>query len=221
VVRGVKKKYNWNTMITKSKFNLGKLNRQYLFIDGSNLYAEQYDLFGPHEFINFPIFIRQIENKLEVKFNRIFFYTSYSPQAKKPTRQQKLYLKNEAFFYRSVKNTERVTFFTGYRSKTSGKEKEVDVKLAVDMVNFAHLNKYDTLYLFSGDADFMHALVIAKQLRKKVVILALQNRIPIRFTYNYQTYAMIIDKIKEKPKCFPKQKITFITIPKEKIILRV
>ncbi len=47
-------------------------------------------------------------------------------------------MKNEGLFYKSVRKMMNVKFFLGYRSKTSKKEKEVDVKLAVDVVNFAH-----------------------------------------------------------------------------------
>ena len=116
--------------------------KTHLFIDGTNLYAPQYKHFGPKKYLYFPIFINEIEKKLKVKFDRINFYASYSPQPKNPTQKEKLYLKNEALFYRSVKQTKNTVFFTGYRSKTSGKEKEVDVKLAVDIVDFAHRNKY-------------------------------------------------------------------------------
>ena len=75
----------------------------YLFIDGTNLYAGQYQLFGPRKYLDFPVFIKEIESKLGTTFNKIYFYASYTPQPKKPTRKQKLYLKNEAFFYRGVK----------------------------------------------------------------------------------------------------------------------
>ncbi len=33
------------------------------------------------------------------------------------------------------------------------------------------------MYLFSGDADFMHALICATKLNKKIAILALENRV--------------------------------------------
>jgi len=161
--------------------------KNYLFIDGTNLYAGQYELFGPRKYLNFQKFIQTVEDKLKLKFNKIYFYASYSPQPKKPTAKEKLYLKNEALFYKSVKDTENLFFFKGYRSKTDKREKEVDVKLTVDIVHLTHLNSYDQLYFISEDADFAHALLIAKQLRKKVFILALENRIPLRFIYIFPT----------------------------------
>ncbi|MGB9681176.1 MAG: NYN domain-containing protein [Minisyncoccia bacterium] len=189
----------------------------YLFIDGTNLYAAQYELFGPKRYLNFGKFIDKIEEKIGVKFDKIYFYASYSPKPKRPTRKEKLYLKNEALFYRSVRKTPKVVFFKGYRSKTSGKEKEVDVKLAVDIVHFAHLRKYDLVYLLSGDADFMHALKIAEILKRKIFILAIENRIPNRLSFHYRTYVVVF-RGKFKGKIFPKQKIKFLFADRKELI---
>lgn len=192
--------------------------RVFLFIDGSNLYAGQFELFGHSRYLSFPNFIDQIERKLKVKFSQIYFYASYSPKPKKLTRKAKQYLKNEALFYRSVRATKRVVFFKGYRSKTSGKEKEVDVKLAVDIVDFAHRGQYDSIYFFSGDADFMHALKIAERLSKRIHILALENRIPYRFSFIYKTHAFLFFSTKLKEKVLPVQKIKVVRLNPKEII---
>lgn len=42
-------------------------NKTYLFIDGTNLYAGQYELFGPDKYLDFSKFIKQIENKEFIK----------------------------------------------------------------------------------------------------------------------------------------------------------
>lgn len=184
-----------------------KKRKIYLFVDGSNVYGGQYELFGPERYLSFNKFVKEIEIRLKVKFSKILFYTSFSPKGLKPTPRVKQFLKNEAFFYRGAKMTKKLTFFTGYRSKTSGKEKEVDVKLAVDIVNLAHLDKYDELCLFSGDADFMHALKVAKDRKKKISILALENRIPNRFAFHHPTFVFIFNKDFRKF-IHKKQKIT-------------
>ena len=189
----------------------------YLFVDGTNLYAAQYELFGPQKYLNFSKFIKEVEKKVKVKFNKIYFYASYSPKPEKPTKKQKLYLKNEALFYRNVRKTQNVIFSKGYRSKTSGKEKEVDVKLAVDIVNLAHLGKFGGLYLSSGDADFMHALTITESLGKRIFILALENRVPNRFSYFYSTSVIIFSK-KFRGRIFPKQKIRTLFVDKKKLL---
>ena len=149
----------------------------FLFIDGTNLYAAQYELFGHTNYLYFPSFIKKVEGKLDVTFAEIYFYASYSPRSKNPSDREKLYLKNEYLFYRSVKSIQKLTFFKGYRSPTSGKEKEVDVKLSVDIVDFAHLKKYQKMFLLTGDTDFMEALKIPSSIGLETAMLCMENKI--------------------------------------------
>ncbi|MBI2611629.1 NYN domain-containing protein [Candidatus Gottesmanbacteria bacterium] len=171
--------------------------KTFFFIDGSNLYSGQFDLFGPDKYLDFSLFIDLIETKLDIHFDKIYFYASYSPQPKRPTKKQKEYLKNEAFFYKSVKNTKNVAFFTGYRSKVSGKEKEVDVKLAVDVIDFAHRNYYQQIFLMSGDADFMEALFAVRRLNKKIIVLCLENKTMFK---SFAFFGVYIITFKHMPK---------------------
>lgn len=192
----------------------------FLFIDGSNLYSSQYELFGPDYYLDFSLFIKSLTNSLKESFARIYFYASYSPKSKSPTAKEKNYLKNEALFYQSVKKTKNVIFFKGYRSKASGKEKEVDVKLAVDMVDFAHRNKFDKVYLLSGDADFMQALHTVKSLRLPTAVISMKNKIMFKALLFYKTHVVRFDKkdvrlrkIKKKPE--------YITLEKMSVIKRI
>lgn len=91
--------------IGSKKTKIHKRKNCYLFIDGTNLYAGQYKLFGPDKYLDFSKFIKAIEANIAKKFDKIYFYASYSPKSKKPTAKEKEYLKNEAFFYRGVKRT--------------------------------------------------------------------------------------------------------------------
>lgn len=189
----------------------------FLFVDGSNLYAGQYELFGPNKYLSFPHFISQVEKKLKIKFAKIYFYASYSPKPKRLTKKAKQYLKNEALFYRSVRETKNALFFKGYRSKTSGKEKEVDVKLAVEVVDFAHRNKYDSIYLLSGDADFMEALFAARRLKKKIGIICLENKVMFKSLVFFDTYIIVL---KQTPRLKRLTKnIKFIKIPRKSLVL--
>lgn len=194
--------------------------RTYLFIDGTNLYAAQYELFGPERYLDFAKFIGEVEKKIGVKFNRIYFYASYSPRPKKPTEKQKLYLKNEALFYRSVRRTKNVIFFRGYRSKTSGKEKEVDVKLAVDVVDFAHRDKFSSMYLFSGDADFLQALFAIRSLGKRIFVISLQNKVLYRAAFFFLTYVVVL-KEPVRIEFLRFQKRAFIKIAEKEVVQEV
>lgn len=197
-----------------------KEKRRYLFVDGSNLYAGQYELFGPDGYLLFNRFIQNIETKLTLKFIKIFFYTSYSPKPAKPTVKQKNYLRNEALFYRCVKNTNHVLFFTGYRSKTSGKEKEVDVKLAVDIVDLSHRDRMDEVYLMSGDADFMHALFAANNTGKKVKLLCINNKILYKGAFYFPLTILSLDGKFDQPRLRTK-KILIIKLSTGELVGRV
>ncbi|MEX1052307.1 MAG: NYN domain-containing protein [Patescibacteria group bacterium] len=196
------------------------MNKTYLFIDGSNLYAAQYELFGPFKYLHFPSFIGEINSKLNIKFDKILFYASYSPRSKNPTKKELLYLKNEFLFYASVKETKNATFFKGYRSKSSGKEKEVDVKLSVDLVDLAYKNEYQSIYLLTGDADFLQALFAIKHLNKKISVISMQNHILYRAPFFFHTFI-----IKTNSKAIIKfkkfQKYSFVNIKTQKLLKRV
>lgn len=193
--------------------------KTFLFIDGTNLYAGQYELFGPKRYLNFPKFIQSIQKHLKVKFDEIYFYASYSPKPRRLTKKIKQYLKNEGLFYKSVRNTPKVNFFRGYRSPTSGKEKEVDVKLAVDIVDFSHRNKFDKLYLLSGDADFHHALFVAKSLNKHVELLCLQNKVMHRASYHFKANILIFSP--HDNRFTGQQKIVIVKLNANQLIQKV
>ncbi len=186
-----------------------------LFIDGTNLYSGQYELFGPNAYLNFSKLIKGLEKNLELSFNKIYFYASYSPKSKKPSEKEKLYLKNEALFYRNVRQTKNIVFFTGYRSKTSGKEKEVDVKLTADLVAFAFLKKYSHFFLMTGDADFLQALLTVKQFHPNIRInlLCFENKIMYQGLFRFKTYFLIFKKKPELKRKF--NTLTEINFSKE------
>lgn len=193
-------------------------DKTFLFVDGTNLYAGQYELFGPNKYLDFPLFIKEVEGRLRITFDKIYFYASYSPRSKNPIRREKLYLKNEAIFYRSVRKTKGVIFFTGYRSKASGKEKEVDVKLTADLVSFAFLNKFNTLYLFTGDADFLQALFNIKKFhdKKNIHLICLENKIMYKGAFYFGTYIVSLKKVEQR--FHNKQKIKILKIDESEVL---
>jgi len=173
--------------------------KTYLFVDGSNLYAGQYDLLGPKKYLNFGKFVEFVERKIKIKFDEIFFYGSYSPKPKRMTKNVENYLKNEAFFYKSARNIAKLNFYKGHRSLTSGKEKGVDVALASDLVRFACEKKFKYGYLITGDADFQHCIEIAVDKGRLMKLISIENRVPHRLSILYRTY---IFWFKSVPKLF-------------------
>ena len=187
----------------------------FLFIDGTNLYASQFKIFGPENFLNFQTFIEILENKNNIKFDQIYFYASYSPVPPKQTEKIKKYLKNEANFYKNVKETPKVIFFKGYRSKTSGKEKEVDVKISVDMVKFAYEKKYKNIYLLSGDADFLQALIAIQHLPISINLICIEDKILFKGSFKFNTKIIDFTPDKLSFKLDKRQKVEIINIAKK------
>lgn len=171
------------------------MKKAYLFIDGTNLYAGQYELFGPKSYLNFIKLIKTIEKNFGIYFTKIFFYASYTPKTEKMSKKINLSLKNESLFYKNVKQTKSLVFFTGYRSKTSGKEKEVDVKLTADLVYESLTNKDIEVYLFSGDADFLQALIKVKSVNNNPIVISLQNRIMYKAVYFFKLIIISFDSL--------------------------
>ena len=54
-------------------------------------------------------------------------------------------------------------------------EKQVDVRIAVDLVGMAHRNEYDVAYLLSADGDFVPAVEEAKRFGKRVFAVSAQQ----------------------------------------------
>ena len=189
----------------------------FLFIDGSNLYAGQYELFGPDKYLNFLKFIYQIESTLSLHFDTIFFYASYSPRPEVLSLEIKKYLTNEALFYKGVRELSNLVFFKGYRSPTSGKEKEVDVKLTVDLMRNAYENKFDCVYLMTGDADFLQVLLAIIDLKKDINLLCINNKIMFKGSYYFKTFIINFLPQEKKVLFHSKQKIITFDILKSDV----
>lgn len=87
------------------------------------------------------------------------------------------------------------------------------MKLAVDIVDMVHRDKFDEMFLLSGDADFMHALNIVKNKKKNITILALHNRIPFRFIHYFKTIIFGEKRTMQKHSVLKKSKnIVYINI---------
>lgn len=169
-----------------------------LFVDGSNLYSAQYKLFGPDKYLLFPKFVEQIELLTTRVYKNIYFYASYTPRTAEQTDAEKAFSKNEYLFYKSAKKERRVIFFTGYRSPTSGKEKEVDVKITADMVSMALMGELSSIHLLTGDADFLQSLETIKKYKPDLPmrLVCVENRPLYKGLYAYPSD---IIQFSEKP----------------------
>ena len=155
----------------------------HIYIDGTNLFAGQNELFGPKKHLSFTYLIAEINKKIKV--NKIFFYASYISARKRSrlAEERKRLVAAEALFYRQVRNTKNVIFYKGHRSPASGKEKGVDVHLSVDIVKDVFLKRCNSVIMMTGDADLIYPLEIVKQLGVRTHAFFLPNRFSLELAY--------------------------------------
>ena len=151
-----------------------------MYIDGTNLFAGLNDLFGCKKIPHFKDLLKQI-NKIQ-KVDKVFFYCSYMLPRDNSKKEKEL-LSAEANFYQQVKDTKNIYFYKGHRSPTSGKEKGVDVHLAVDIVKNAFLKKCDQVAIMTGDADLIYPIEIVKGLGLKTVAFFIPSRFSLEMSF--------------------------------------
>lgn len=78
------------------------------------------------------------------------------------------------------------------------KEKGIDVKLAVDFVDYAINEKEEVLILVSGDADFIPALELAKQKETKVLSASLAKGYSKELRDNFKFFVIGKNRIMEE-----------------------
>lgn len=159
------------------------VKKTHLYIDGTNLFAGQNELFGPTKHLSFTYLIKEIQKLL--KIDRVFFYASYMNQ-KNRTRlivERKRLITAEALFYKEVLHAKNVIFYKGHRSPTSGKEKGVDVHLSVDIVKDIFLKRCSQIAIMTGDADLIYPLEVVKMLKIPTISFFLPNRFSLEMAY--------------------------------------
>lgn len=162
--------------------------KTYLYIDGTNLFAGQNELFGPKKFLPFTALLKEINHLFRV--DRSYFYCSYMVPRNR-SRQETILISNEAQFYRQARGTSGVVFYKGHRSPASGKEKGVDVHLAVDIVRHAFQKECRRAVILTGDADLVYPLEIAKNLGLSVHALFLPNRFSLAIAHLADTATVL------------------------------
>lgn len=178
-----------------------------LFVDGSNLFGGLTELLGFGTHINFRAFLKELRRDFAI--NDVRFYATYMKvDTTKPPSHKTQVMAQKAFFD-SAKNTPDVTFVKGHFSG-SGKEKGVDVKLAVDMTVGACQNQFDEAIIMTGDADLRYAVEITKHLKKPVHLAVIGSRYPYgigviadrKVVYDFNGYFMktVMPQYRRKPK---------------------
>ena len=135
------------------------MDRVCVFIDGSNLFFAMINRKINADF-DYGKFVAKL-----VGNNRKLIRTYYYDAPVKKNDDFKRY-KNQQRFFSKLNRIEYLDIRYGRIER--GRQKGVDVKLAVDMIDYAINNCYDTAILVSGDSDLVSAVELVKSTGKHV-----------------------------------------------------
>jgi len=104
-------------------------------------------------------------------------------------------VKNQQKLFTNLKKQDW-TIKTGFMMKHDKdyKEKGVDVKLAVDILDMAYQDKYDTAIMVSSDTDLIPGIIRAKELGKKIEYIGFSHR-PSFAMQRYANLSRLLSKI--------------------------
>jgi uncharacterized LabA/DUF88 family protein len=193
-----------------------KLVITYLYIDASNLYGALSDLLPSGSYIDFADILKCLEADFHI--HKIKAYGSYLPDEPNASPIRKKFIGAQNRFFRSIANTPKVEFHKGYFSKSSNKEKGIDVKLAVDMLKDAYEGSYKCAVIMTGDDDFLYSIKCIRDINIPVHMVAFGSRFPYgishnvnqRFVYDLHDYfkKSILPNLKNPPKNMQIKNIT-------------
>ncbi len=146
------------------------------FVDGSNLFGGMAEMLKPGQYFDFSDFIKQVEQDFSLE--KIFFYGTYMRHLSTDSKAKRILTLTQRRFFDSVKKNNKVIFYQGHFSKTTGKEKGIDVHLGIDMAVGAATNTYDEAVIVTGDADLLYAVETAQRFNKSVHLVSLSSRFP-------------------------------------------
>ena len=163
------------------KQGMGTFNmkRVAVFIDGNNFYFGLRKLYGKDKslkhfnFLKFAGFLAKNEKVVD-----IFYYNAQLDREQNPNK----YESQKQFFekLRNIPNFHLILCKLLKRNITGTDKfyyiiKEDDIHMAVDMVENAGNNKFDTAIIVSGDGDFVPAVEAVKRKNKEVENVYFKN----------------------------------------------
>jgi len=180
----------------------------YLYIDASNLYGAISELLPTGNYVDFKEILACMEEDFFVTKIRAYgAYLSDEPSST-PTRRRFIGAQNK--FFQTISRIPKATFYKGYFSPTSNKEKGIDVKLAVDMLKDAYEGSCKCILIMSGDDDFLYSIKCVRGLKIPVHLTAFATRFPYgiahninyRFVYDLNDYFKnkVLPNLKNPPK---------------------
>jgi uncharacterized LabA/DUF88 family protein len=149
------------------------MSRRHLFIDGSSLFGGLDELLGVGVLVDFVVVYDELAEQYPCE--GVYFYGTYLQVGKHPRKR----VEAQRYFFNSAKRHPGVTFHQGSYSSV-GKEKGIDVQMAVDIAIGAVKDRYDEVLVCSGDADLFYGYRIATEAGKPVILVTIPTRRPHR-----------------------------------------
>ncbi len=121
------------------------------FVDGQNLYRCAKNCFGYH-YPNYDVVaLSRIACRQQYGCDptEVRFYTGVAPLSESPLWH--------AFWHAKLRAMGQQGVYTFNRPTRNGKEKGIDVRIALDIIRMAHRNQYDVALVFSQDQDLSEA----------------------------------------------------------------
>jgi len=171
------------------------MERVVVYIDGANFYGGIFSINPKYTDTKFD-FERYIN---KIVGNRQLMFVKYYNASLKQQINPEIFKKQQRLFsrLRKIKNCEVILSKRKPRLDTEGKEyhtiKGDDINLALDMLEDAYENKYDTAILISSDGDFVSLVRKVKHKGKKIELHYFANCISNELL-NEATYSKMIDK---------------------------
>ena len=149
------------------------MKRAFVFIDGSNFYFKLKELnsrlddkFSLLDF-NFKKFAEWLVSPNELV--EIRYYLGAIKRERNNLKSEQMYANQQRLIGKLQQQNIFITLGQVIRHPDkSYHEKGVDVRLAVEMIRFARLDKYDLSYLLSSDTDLIAAVEEVQSFGKKV-----------------------------------------------------
>lgn len=153
------------------------LPRVAVYIDGQNLFNAVKEAFG-YSFPNYDIkkLSQEVCNTNNWVVDKIYFYTGLPDRSVDPGRYQFWTSKLAAMGSRGIKtfsrqlrySNQRVVLSNGNTTTTLvGREKGIDIRLALDIVKGALNDEYDVAVIFSQDQDLTEAVEEVKSIARR------------------------------------------------------
>lgn len=161
---------------------MNKKERIAVFIDGSNLYyrlrAPEFGLSSLTHY-DYAGLTNYLAEGCQVTYKGYYVgVVKVNPKSPNKVKAEQMRQQQTRLFGHLTSKKQGFEIKRGFLMENDGvyHEKGVDVEIAVDIVQYAYENIYDTAIVISSDTDLIPAIKIARKQHKKVEYIGFSNR---------------------------------------------